>query len=49
MSGGRLWAGMQGKKIVLTDEKGDMASGTISDVYQSNEVIHVIDTVLLPN
>jgi uncharacterized surface protein with fasciclin (FAS1) repeats len=40
---------MQGKDLVLTDEKGGMAKVTISNVYQSNGVIHVVDTVLLPN
>jgi uncharacterized surface protein with fasciclin (FAS1) repeats len=49
VSGGKLWASMQGKGIVLTDEKGDTAMVTISNVFQSNGVIHVIDTVLLPN
>ena len=49
VSGGKLWAAMQGKDIILTDEKGDMAKVTISNVFQSNGVIHVIDTVLLPN
>ena len=49
VSGGKLWASMQGKDIVLTDEKGGMAKVTISNVFQSNGVIHVIDTVLLPN
>src|SRR5216684_6268683 len=49
VSGGKLWAGMQGKDIVITDEKGGMAKVTISNVSQSNGVIHVIDTVLLPN
>jgi uncharacterized surface protein with fasciclin (FAS1) repeats len=49
VSGGKLWASMQGKDLVLTDEKGGMARVTVSDVYQSNGVIHVIDTVLLPN
>ena len=49
VSGGKLWAGMQGKDLVLTDEKGDTAKVTIANVYQSNGVIHVIDTVLLPN
>ena len=49
VSGGKLWASMQGKDIVLTDEKGGMAKVTISNVMQSNGVIHVIDTVLLPN
>jgi uncharacterized surface protein with fasciclin (FAS1) repeats len=49
VSGGKLRIGLQGKDIVLTDEKGGMAKVTISNVYQSNGVIHVIDTVLLPN
>jgi uncharacterized surface protein with fasciclin (FAS1) repeats len=49
VSGGKLWASMQGKDLVLTDEKGGMAKVTISNVYQSNGVIHVIDAVLLPN
>ena len=49
VSGGKLWITMQGKDIVLTDEKGGTAKVTISNVYQSNGVIHVIDTVLLPN
>jgi uncharacterized surface protein with fasciclin (FAS1) repeats len=30
------------------DEKGGMATVTISDVIQSNGVIQVIDTVLIP-
>jgi uncharacterized surface protein with fasciclin (FAS1) repeats len=33
---------------MLTDEKGGMATVTISNVYQSNGVIHVIDHVVLP-
>ena len=36
-------------KLTVTDAKGDVASVTIADVLQSNGVIHVIDTVLLPN
>ena len=34
--------------FMLQDEKGDIANITIADVKQSNGVIHVIDTVLLP-
>nr|WP_272210573.1 fasciclin domain-containing protein [Marinicella sp. W31]MDC2876471.1 fasciclin domain-containing protein [Marinicella sp. W31] len=34
--------------ITLTDENGRTAKVTIADVEQSNGVIHVIDTVLLP-
>jgi uncharacterized surface protein with fasciclin (FAS1) repeats len=49
VSGGKLWASMQGKDLILTDEKGDKSKVTIANVEQSNGVIHVIDTVLLPN
>ena len=41
-------AKMDNGKIVLVDGKGNEAHVTISDVGQSNGVIHVIDTVLLP-
>ncbi len=34
--------------VVVTDVKGDMAHVTIADVMQSNGVIHVVDTVLMP-
>ena len=34
--------------IMLTDEKGGMSHVTIGDVMQSNGVIHVVDTVLMP-
>jgi hypothetical protein len=34
--------------ISLRDEKGDVANLTISDVYPSNGVVQVVDTVLLP-
>ncbi|MEO7531630.1 MAG: fasciclin domain-containing protein [Sediminibacterium sp.] len=49
VSGGTLKASMKGNKLVLTDEKGGKATVTIKNVYQSNGVIHVIDTVLLPS
>jgi uncharacterized surface protein with fasciclin (FAS1) repeats len=49
VEGGKLWATMAGKTIMLKDEKGGMATVTIADVVQSNGVIHVIDTVLMPN
>jgi uncharacterized surface protein with fasciclin (FAS1) repeats len=35
-------------KLTVTDAKGDVANVTTADVLQSNGVIHVIDTVLLP-
>lgn len=34
--------------IALMDEAGNVATVTIADVNQSNGVIHVIDTVMLP-
>ena len=49
VSGGTLTAMMVGKDLILTDEKGGMSKVTIANVKQSNGVIHVIDTVLLPN
>ncbi len=49
VSGGTLTVWMKGKDIVLKDEKGMMSTITISNVFQSNGVIHVIDSVLLPN
>jgi uncharacterized surface protein with fasciclin (FAS1) repeats len=33
---------------MISDQKGGVAKVTISDVYQSNGVIHVVDKVLLP-
>ena len=48
VAGGSLTAMQRGKKIMLTDAKGGMSTVTIADVNQSNGVIHVIDTVLLP-
>ncbi|MBD0725903.1 fasciclin [Flavobacterium sp. L1I52] len=48
VSGGTLTAWMKGKKLYITDEKGGMSEVTIADVNQSNGVIHVVDTVLLP-
>lgn len=47
VSGGILTAMMKGKKVMLMDEKGGMASVTIADVNQSNGVIHVVDSVVL--
>lgn len=48
VAGGKLWLMMKGKKLVIKDEKGGMATVTIKDVNQSNGVIHVVDTVLMP-
>jgi len=49
VEGGTITATTKGGKVFLTDEKGGKATVTIADVFQSNGVIHVIDTVLMPN
>jgi len=49
VGGGTLTAMMQGSNIVLKDEKGGMSTVTIPNVFQSNGVIHVVDTVVMPN
>jgi len=36
------------RHLTLTDDKGDVAMITIADVFQSNGVIHVINTVMQP-
>lgn len=48
VSGGILSAWLKGNEIYLTDENGGTAKVTISDVNQSNGVIHVIDSVVTP-
>ena len=49
VEGGKLTATASGSVITLTDEKGGSAAVTTADVYQKNGVIHVIDSVLMPN
>ena len=34
--------------LTLTDDKGDVATITIADVFQSNGVIHVVNSVMMP-
>jgi uncharacterized surface protein with fasciclin (FAS1) repeats len=48
VSGHTLTASIKDGNVILTDENGGTAKVTIADVQQSNGVIHVIDTVLLP-
>lgn len=48
LGGCTLQATYDDGKMMLTDEQGNMATVTIADVKQSNGVIHVIDTVMLP-
>ena len=50
VEGGKLWASLHdGQHIMLKDEKGGTALVTIPNVFQSNGVIHVIDSVVMPN
>ncbi|WP_460833352.1 fasciclin domain-containing protein [Lysobacter humi (ex Lee et al. 2017)] len=46
--GGSLTARMRGSDVVIVDAKGGTSVVTTADVYQSNGVIHVVDTVLMP-
>jgi len=49
VAGGKLTAMLEGKNVIIVDEKGGKSMVTIADVRQSNGVIHVVDTVLMPN
>lgn len=49
VEGGTLTASLRGNSVILTDEKGGVATVTQADVFQSNGVIHVTDTVSMPN
>jgi uncharacterized surface protein with fasciclin (FAS1) repeats len=48
VQGGMLHARFMGKNIVLTDAKGGKSKVTTANVIQSNGVIHVVDSVLMP-
>lgn len=48
VSDGTLTAWMKGNDLYITDENGNNAKVTISDVNQKNGVIHVIDAVVTP-
>jgi uncharacterized surface protein with fasciclin (FAS1) repeats len=48
VQGESLTARMDGSGIILVDSKGGVAHVTTANVYQSNGVIHVIDSVLMP-
>ena len=49
VEGGALTVTKRGSHLILTDEKGGTSMITIANVMQSNGVIHVVDTVLMPN
>jgi uncharacterized surface protein with fasciclin (FAS1) repeats len=48
VQGEPLTAMMKGGNLMLTDAQGGMSTVTIKDVMQSNGVIHVVNTVLMP-
>jgi uncharacterized surface protein with fasciclin (FAS1) repeats len=48
VGGCEFTAAMKDGMVQITDGQGNVATVTIADVKQSNGVIHVIDTVLLP-
>ena len=48
VEGEPLTVKLDGKKVWLIDAKGGKSAVTIADVNQSNGVIHVVDTVLMP-
>lgn len=48
VSGGSLTATLEGKNVILTDEKGGKSTVVATDLMGSNGVVHVINTVLMP-
>jgi len=49
VSGDKLWVVLKGSMLTLQDEKGNTANISTADVYQSNGVIHVISSVVMPS
>ncbi len=48
VSGGNLVASIKEGKVILTDEKGGVATIVATDLAASNGLIHVLDAVVLP-
>lgn len=49
VNGGELTAIVKDGKVMLKDAKGNMSTVTVADVKQSNGVVHVVDTVVMPS
>ncbi len=49
VAGEELTFEFKGQALTIWDAKGNTANVTVKNVFQSNGVIHVIDTVLLPS
>ena len=48
VQGGELVATLEDGKVVLTDAQGNRSTVIMTDVAASNGIIHVVDTVVLP-
>lgn len=48
VSGGNLVASIKAGKVILTDEKGAIATVIATDLKADNGLVHVIDAVVLP-
>ena len=48
VSGGSLVASIKEDKVILTDEKGGVATVVATDLAASNGLVHVVDAVVLP-
>ena len=48
VNGGSLTASMMGGRLMLTDAKGGMSMVSMANVMQSNGVVHIVDTVVMP-
>jgi len=48
VNGGLLTASMMGGRLMLTDAKGGMSMVSMANVMQSNGVVHIVDTVVMP-
>ncbi|MEP2239213.1 MAG: fasciclin domain-containing protein [Maribacter sp.] len=48
VQGGTITLSLSGDKVMLKDEKGNMATVVMADVAASNGVIHAIDAVVMP-
>lgn len=48
VQGEELTFSLKGDSLMIEDSKGNMATVVAADLMQSNGVVHVIDTVLMP-
>ena len=48
VSGDTLTLSVDGNTLIVTDEMGNASRVIVADVFQSNGVVHGVDTVLMP-